>query len=264
MLFAVSLPAQETQEQSPSVWETTKWVVGPATANLGVAQIEIPEGYVFANGKDTQRLMESMGNPPSNTEVGFIAPDDVAWFVVFEYDEVGYVSDEEKGELDSDAILASIRQGTEEANKIRRQNGWSTLDITGWEIQPYYNENTHNLEWATRARDNSDGSVVLNHNTRILGRGGVMSAVLVATPEIVNQILPTYSQLLAGYDYKEGHRYSEWEKGDKIAEYGLTGLIVGGTAAAALKMGILQKFWKLILVGFLFLGGLFKKLIGRK
>src|SRR5207248_1264155 len=37
--------------------------------------------------------------------------------------------------------------------------------------------------------------------------------------------------------------------GDKVAEYGLTGLIVGGAVAAAVKTGLLKGLWKFIVAG---------------
>ena len=38
-------------------------------------------------------------------------------------------------------------------------------------------------------------------------------------------------------------------KGDKVAEYGLTALVVGGAAAVATKVGLFKYLWKLLLVG---------------
>lgn len=234
--------AQEPQEPAIQV----DWVQGPSSSPLGsVARVEVPEGYVFAGSEDTRELMEMMENPLSGNEVGFLAPEERDWFIVFEFDGVGYVSDDEKEALDADAILESLREGNDAANEIRRKNGWGTIDIIGWHQPPHYNEQTHNLEWATLARAES-GETVINHNTRLLGRGGVMSATLVADPERIAEVLPVSSSLLARYEFLPGSRYSEFRAGDKIAEYGLTALITGGAAAVALKSGLLQKFGKFI------------------
>jgi len=53
-------------------------------------------------------------------------------------------------------------------------------------------------------------------------------------------------------------------KGDKVAEYGLTGLIVGGAAAVAAKAGVFKWLWKVILAGIVGIGAFFKKLFGKK
>ena len=88
---------------------------------------------------------------------------------MFEFEDVGYVKDDEKDSLDANALLESIKQGTEAGNKERRKRGWATMTILGWETPPRYNETTHNLEWAIRGQ--SEGEPVINHNTRLLGRG---------------------------------------------------------------------------------------------
>ncbi len=204
--------------------------------------------------------MEFYENPVNGTELGFLAPIEEDWFLVFEFDDIGYVKDEEKDELDADAILESIREGNREANKIRREKGWGMLDVVGWHQPPYYNEQTHNLEWATLGRS-SEGATVINYNTRLLGREGVMRATLVADPGQIEGILLTSKTLLEGYEFLTGNRYSEFRVGDKIAEYGLTALITGGAAAVAVKTGLFKKLWKFILFGIIAVIGFIKKIL---
>jgi len=210
-------------------------------------------------------LMEAMGNPASNEEVGFFAPNSLEWFVVFEFDEVGYIKDDEKDTLDAEAMLESIREGTEQSNKIRREKGFPGLKIVGWEVEPHYNDLSHNLEWAIRAQ-NDDGSLVLNHNTRLLGRKGVMKATLVVNPEIFSNVLPEYRSNLDNFAFKSGEKYAEYRQGDKIAKYGLTALVAGGAGAAAAKFGLFKfigKYFKIIIIGLLaFLAAIWKKIMG--
>ena len=59
--------------------------------------------------------------------------------------------------------------------------GRPPLQIVGWEVPPQYNETTHNLEWAIRAT--VEGKPILNYNTKLLGRKGVMETVLVVDPD---------------------------------------------------------------------------------
>ncbi len=125
-------------------------------------------------------------------------------------------------------------------NVVKR--GWPTMTILGWETPPRYNEITHNLEWAIRAQ--SEGAPVVNHNTRLLGRGGVMEVTLVTDPATLAETLPKFKTMLAGFEFKQGHRYAEFRAGDRTAAYGLTGLIVGGGTAALVKTGALSGFGK--------------------
>ncbi|MHC1744769.1 MAG: DUF2167 domain-containing protein [Syntrophobacteraceae bacterium] len=263
-LLCLAAPAGHAQQQSEtSLADKIKLQEGPSTGDLGkVAQVRVPEGFVFAGAADTQLLMEAMHNPVSGAELGFLAPTGANWFVVFEYDEVGYIKDDEKGSLDADAMLKSIQQGNEAGNKERINRGWATLNITGWEQPPRYNPETQNLEWAIKGE--SEGHPIVNWNTRLLGREGVMKVTLVAGPDELQETLPSYSALLADYSYKSGHRYAEFTQGDKVAKYGLSALVVGGATAVAAKSGLLKSLWKAIVVGVLAAGAFFRKIFSRK
>lgn len=239
------------------------WQLGPTLGAIGeIAEIQVPEGYVFLDGPDTRELLQAMGNPVSGRELATLtsASEDSDWFVFFEFSEVGYVKDDDGADLDADAILESIRQGNEQANEERRRRGWSTIDVVGWEMPPSYNAMTNNLEWAIRGR--SEEGVSVNHNTRLLGRRGVMEVGLVCSPETLETNLVTAKNLLEGFSYRSGHSYAEYVKGDKVAEYGLAGLIAGGGLALAAKTGLLKKLWKLIVLAVVAVGAFLKRIFG--
>jgi len=236
-LAAPARAADAEAANEPSIFDNINWTRGPAKAELkSLAEVQVPEGFVFTGAKGTQKLLEKMGNPTSGSELGFLAPTSLVWFVVFRFSDVGYVKDDDKDKLDADKLLKSIKEGTEAANKYREKMGAAPLHITGWEIPPRYNEQSHNLEWAIRGE--SEGSPVINYNTRLLGRKGVMEVKLVMDPELTNAALPAYQALLKDYSYKQGERYAEYRSGDKLAKYGLAALITGGAAAVAVKTGL--------------------------
>ena len=183
--------------------------IGPLQAQLGqVAQIDVPSGFLFLDGDDTRTLMRQLGNRESGQELGTIAKQDDNWFIVFEFDRVGYVKDSEKDELDPQAILTSIREGTERANEYRQQHNIPTMQIVGWQQPPTYNSETNNLEWCIRAI--SEGQPVLNHNTRILGRSGVMQMTLVVDPDRLESVLIEATDMMQSFTYKQGQKYAEW------------------------------------------------------
>jgi uncharacterized membrane-anchored protein len=259
-LCAVTATAQQEEE---TALDRIEWLEGPGKGPLGkIAEIYVPEGHVFAGGDDTRVLMEAMQNPVSGTEQGFLASRGSDWFLVFEFDEVGYIKDDEKDSLDAEAMLESIRQGNEAGNKIRAERGWPELKIIGWQQVPRYNPTTNNLEWAIYGE--SEGKPVVNWNTRLLGRKGVMKVTLVTAPEALEETLPYFDELMAGFSYTDGNRYAEYRQGDKVAKYGLTALVVGGATAVAAKTGLLKYIWKFLLVGLLAAGAFLKKLFGRK
>lgn len=236
---------------------------GPSVGTLGSgAEIRIPAGYVFANANDTRRIMEAMQNPVSGEELGMVAPENEGWFMLFEFEDSGYVKDDEKNSLDANAMLEAIKKGNEQANEERKSKGWEPVTIVGWEQTPRYNPATHNLEWAIRG-SSSEGNIV-NWNTRLLGRNGVMRVTLVADPSELNAAMPLCRNLLTGFTYKTGHRYTEFRQGDKVAQYGLTALVVGGAAAVAAKSGLFKVFGKFIVFIIAGIGAVLKGIFSRK
>ena len=91
-----------------------------------------------------------------------------------------------------------------------------------------------------------------------------MVVTLVADPTTLSKTIPNFKNVLSGFDFKEGKRYAEFRKGDKVAEYGLTALITGGAAAVAVKTGLFKWLWKIILFGFVAVAGFFKKIFSGK
>ncbi len=241
------------------------WQKGPGVGKLGaIAEVAIPEGCLFAGAEDTKRIMTAFGNPVSGNELGYVSPADNKWFVVFEFKDDGYVKDDEKDSLDHPAMLKSIIAGNEAGNEERKRRGWPTLTITGWEVPPKYDAESHNLEWGIRG--NSEGSQVVNYSVRILGRTGVMQADLVLEPDLLATAMPAFRDLLEGYAFSTGNQYSEFKSGDKIAQYTLTALVTGTGIAVAAKTGLLAllgKYIKYVLLGVLAIGVALKKFVLR-
>ncbi len=245
------------------------WQEGPGPAKLGsIAQIVLPEGYRFAAGPGARQFMELIENPTSGRELGVVLPTtgESSWFMMFEFNSIGYVKDDEKDSLDADALLDNFKKGTARGNAERTKRGWATMEIVGWEQPPFYDPATNNLRWALLAT--SEGDRVVNYSTRLLGRGGVMDVDLVIDPDQLAIVLPEFDRLLGGFTFVTGHKYAEFRSGDKVAAYGLTALIAGGVGAAAAKSGLLAKFWKVIVIGFLAaataIGKFFRALFGRR
>lgn len=241
---------------------------GPMAGDMGIATINVPAGMQFTDGAGAKKWGELTTNPVSQKEIGLIGPDDGHWLVLFEFDDVGYVKDDDKDDLKADELLDSIKEGTAAFNKESRvPAGLPPMNILGWEQQPTYNEAAHVLEWCVRAE--SGGEPSLNFNTRVLGRRGVVQVTLMFGGDVtLPQALPEFRELMKGFAFKEGERYAEYHEGDKLAEYGLAALIAGGGVALAAKSGLLGKLIKPIIVGavalFGAIGSWFKKIAGKK
>lgn len=250
------------------------WQEGPTVGEMGpYAQITVPEGFLFTGPEGTPKFLELTENPPDPKTVGVLYPLDesATWVVYFDYDDSGHVKDDDRDQIDADALLEAIKDGNEAANVERRKRGWEGLVAEGWVVPPHYEQASNRLAWGIRLRTDS-GETNANYEVRVLGRTGVMSVVLACAAEEVTSLIPVLQGLLAGFEFQPGHRYGEWREGDKLAEYGLTGLIAGGTLVAAAKSGLLAKLaamfakaGKLIVVVVVaVLGGIWRLLTGGK
>lgn len=250
-----------------------KLVKGPTTALLGKkAEIKLPEGYLFIGENSLDKFFELTQNSRSGNEVGVIlAPS--GWTMFFDYDDVGYVKDDDKDKLDAGKLMGSMTENQDAANESRKSKGWDEMKLKGWATAPHYDEKTHNLKWAINLTSSQDQfkEVWINESIRLLGRGGVMNVTLVSDTPAFKSAEAEAEQLLAqNFNYVAGEKYAEFKAGDKIAEYGLAALVLGGGVAAAAKMGLLAKFgvfigkaWKLVVAAVVAVGVGIKKLMNK-
>jgi uncharacterized membrane-anchored protein len=266
-LYAPDTAARLSQEEYDQKLRALDWVRGPAKVNLGkIGEVLIPRNSMFLDGDNSRKFKELNEGISNGQEVGTILGPSFKWRVVFYFSEIGYIKDPQNEKLDAEPILESLRKGTEEANKIKRKKGWDTMQVVGWRQRPNYNSISRNLEWAIIGENDRTKRKVVNFQTRILGRRGVLKSTLVSRPLTLNKYLPIYKDILAGFSYKSGWQYAEYRTGDKIAEYGLVALITGGAIAIAAKSGllsILMKNIKWILFGLLAFFGTIWKFVRR-
>ena len=269
LALLVLLPAVAQAQRDPDfiIQELQKlaWQRGPGGGAIGgKAKIRIPQGHAFLDERNTRRFLELMGNPPRDGHY-MIAPATLDWFAVFSFDPVGYVKDDDK--IDADALLEALKKGDAQGNEERKRLGMAPIYTDGWHVPPHYDAGTKRLEWGMRLRDET-GARHVNYTSRLLGRSGVMSAVLVSSPQSLAEDMKSFNSALGGYEFVAGEKYAEFKSGDKIAEYGLAALVVGGAAAAAAKAGLFKSLGKFlwVIVGGGIAGGwaLLRKLFGRK
>jgi uncharacterized membrane-anchored protein len=249
-----SYSAEPTREEATKILQSLHWMRGPQTVDVGSnAKFKIPEHYVFLNAEDTRKFMALNENPDSGHD-NLFAPDDLHWFAIFRYVETGHIMDDQK--IDADSVLQAVQSRTEESNKVREQHGWPDMHVVGWKYRPFYDSNTHRLDWAIIGESN--GRRTINYNTRILSRTGVTSVTLVSDINDLDASVNEFKSAVIGYSFDPGQRYSEFRQGDSVAKYGLAALIAGGAAAVATKKGLLAVIggalaaaWKFIAAAFM-------------
>lgn len=277
--IAQDQPAAEAAEAPPETREEAyaragiKLVNGPATVPLGTtAEIKLPEGYAFIGPESLDRFFELTQNSRSGNEVGVVISP-THWTMFFDYDDIGYVKDDDKDKLNADKLMSSMTDNQAAANEARKERGWDEMRLKGWATQPHYDQKTNNLKWAINLTSSQDQfkEVWINGSIRLLGRGGVMNVTLVSDAAVFKQAEAEADQLLAGgFNYVSGQKYAEFKAGDKVAQYGLAALVLGGGVAAAAKVGLLAKLgvflgkaWKLVVAGFVAVAVGIKKLVNK-
>ena len=270
-VLAIVLTASAASSQQPPGQDAVMrellglpWQQAPAEARIGdIATIKVPDGLIFLDSTGTRRFLELNGNPPRDNRYTLSAKD-FSWFAIFFFENSGYVKDDEK--LDHEELLKSLQQNDKPGNEERKKLGMTALHTDGWHVRPHYDAATKRLEWGVRLRSDRGGPIV-NYTVRLLGRRGVMHATLVSDPQSLDKDIAVFKSALANYDFVGGERYAEFRSGDRIAEYGLGALVLGGAAAVATKTGFGKSILKLLVVGGAALvaaaGAVWRKLSGR-
>ena len=100
----------------------------------------------------------------------------------------------------------------------------------------------HALHWARDLLFGTDPAAphTLNYQLRMLGREGVIELNFVAGMSDLSEVKASIPQVIALVHFNPGNTYGDYRDGDKVAAYGLAGLIaVGAGAKIAAKVGFL-------------------------
>ena len=253
-------------------------VVGPAVIDLGnQAKLKLPAKMVFIKKEAANTMMEEAGNGTDPNRYGLILPEqendesDTPWLVDLTFTDSGYIKDDDAKEWDVEAMLEQLKEGTTEQNKERAARNLPELETRGWVEKPQYDAANHRLIWSIDVyhKNEPNQNPSINYNTFQLGREGYIELTMVSDLKSIEAYKPVARELLGNIEFNEGKRYSDFNAAtDKVAEYGLAAL-VGGLAAKKLGLlavigALLAKFGKLIAVGVIGAGALFKGLWRKK
>lgn len=215
------------------------------------ATLNIPDGFYYLNAADTRHvLVDIWGNPPQAAEgtLGMVFPAKYApveaesWGSVVEYSADGYVSDSDAASTDYDELLRSIKDSIAEANPEREKQGFEKITLVGWASAPHYDQPTHALHWARDLIFGNDMSQphTLNYSIRVLGREGVFQFNFVSGMDQLQEIQSAIPNVLTMVKFDSGKAYEDYASGDKLAAYGMAGMIAAGAGAkVAAKVGLL-------------------------
>lgn len=247
---------------------------GKVVVGSNLATLNLPDNMVFLDGADAERvLVEAWGNPPDDKlPLGMILPKgvsplaDESWAVTVEYEESGYVSDEDAADIDYNDMLEDLQDGARADNEWRAENGYEPIAIVGWASAPHYDAAGKKLHWAKEVKFGDSDEHILNYNIRVLGRKGVLVLNFIAGMHQLPQIEENVPAVLAMTDFNDGNRYADFNPDlDEVAAYGLGALIAGKAAAKvglfAAALVLLKKLWFLPV---LLIGWVWRRVTGKK
>jgi uncharacterized membrane-anchored protein len=193
--------------------------------------------------------------------------------IVYVYSNEGFISIDDWGNVDPDALLAAIKSNTEEANKSRRQQGFPELHVTKWIEQPSLNRDTNTVSWIFEGT-NGDGSKLINAVALKLGRNGVERIIWIPSLDNINASLDGFHTAVNSHEFEPGYRYTDHVASDRAAAYGVAGLVAGvlgvklakaiGIGGLAVFAVLAKKLGFLIVLPFVAVGSFFRRLFRRK
>lgn len=231
-------PACMAEAAPPPTGAEPRWQSGPLSIPLAdQAILDLPAGYVFLDADQTKQALRNAGHTQVDGVLGLISENpDADWSVFLEYNDSGYVKDDDAKNWDAEAMLKSMQEGTEGVNERRKEKNLPPFSITGWTEKPHYDTATHKVLWAVTGK--SADHEFVNFNTLSLGRHGYISMNLVTELGQLPQRKPHVETLLKQLRFVEGKRYVDFNNTtDKVAAVGLAALVAG----AAAKTGLLGK-----------------------
>lgn len=246
--------------------------------NLGerLATVKATGNFAWLDSQNGNKLLHDLwNNPSSDNLLGVIIPNDVQitderlWAVVFTYEEDGHVKDDDAQEIKYDELLKTMKEETDAGNAERTKGGYDAMHLAGWAQTPFYDKANHKLHWAKDITVGPENIHTLNYNVRMLGRKGVLVMNIVASIDQLQEIKTKINSIMASTNFIYGNRYEDFdESNDKIAEYGIAGLIAGGVLVKTgllAKLGFfLLKIWKAIVLAIVSAIGAIKKFFGKK
>ncbi|MET0243264.1 MAG: DUF2167 domain-containing protein, partial [Flavitalea sp.] len=255
-----------------SIKSTLHYDKGTITLAGSKAKLKIPSNFKFLDSKQSRFVLEELwGNLPDETVLGTIFPENAdpyttgSYVFVVTYENMGYVKDDDVDDINYDDLLKEMKSDQAESNKRRQEAGIATMNLVGWATKPYYDKANNTLHWAKNLQVEGADENTLNYTVMLLGRHGILTLNAVASINDLKAVQAALPEVLKMPEFETGSTYKDFDPGvDNVAAWTIGGLVAGKVLAKAGFFVLLLKFWKIIALGFVALGGYFAKFFKRK
>ena len=275
LLFLQVTKAQDTTDSvTPDSLENMfTYQTGTVELRNGIAKITVPQGYKYLDAVQSEKvLVELWGNPKTeNMTLGMLLPQemgvlsDESYVFNIEYDEMGFVEDDDADDMNYDDLLKDIQKDAEDANAERVKEGFEAISIIGWAATPFYDKDKKILHWAKEVKFGNSEVNTLNYNVRVLGRKGVLILNAISSMPLLPQVKADIEKVTTAVAFNEGYRYQDFDSStDNVAAWTIGGLVAGKVLAKVGFFALIVKFWKLLILGIGALGAWVWKKFKRK
>ena len=262
------------QKQVDSINDSFEYQHGKIDISDGLATLNIGENYKFLDAEQSKRLLSDIwGNPPSDDTLGLILPKsndaigvNMIYAVEITYSDEGHIKDGDAEDIDYDELLEGMQKDANDVNPERVKLGYPELHLVGWAATPFYDQENKKLHWAKELQFGDNEINTLNYNIRVLGREGYLNLNVIADIDALPIVKKDVNQIIESVSFNKGNTYADFDESfDKVAAYGIGGLIAGKVLAKVGAFALILKFWKFIALGAVALFSAFKnKIFGRK
>jgi uncharacterized membrane-anchored protein len=240
-----------------SIESTLNYKTGKIELNNGIGSVDVPKGFRFLDAEQAEFVLHDLwGNPSDPTTLGLIVPeqygvmDDNSWAFIVSYEEMGFVKDEDAGDIDYEELLEEMKEDMVAGNEEREKEGYGAITLVGWASKPFYDEDKKTLHWAKELKFGESEENTLNYNIRILGRKGVVILNAVSAMKQFPEVQPHIQPMLSSFGYADGSQYDDFNpEVDEVAAWTIGGLVAGKVLAKVGFFAIILKNIKLIGLG---------------
>ncbi len=252
----------------PMTGQDLEFHTGTVTVEGGMATIQLPDGYSYLQADQARFVVETLwGNFPDPTVLGLVVPPDLpdgeeaGWAIIVSYVDDGYVADSDAASMDFNELLTEMQRDADAESASLREQGFAAAQRLGWAEPPHYDSAEKKLYWAQRLLFDGDAVPTLNYNVRILGRRGFLVLNAVADDGMLSTVSTGSRSILAATEFTAGNRYADFDSSlDKVAAYGIGGLIAG---KLLIKAGLFKLLLKPLIIVMVLFGGVFTKIFKR-
>ena len=215
--------------------EALDWIHEPGGYTVAplAREIQLNDRYRLVVGNNAMaydRLVNGTSDPELEAVLESRIDRSSAYYL---FSDTGYVPLDDWGELDADALLASIRQSTDKSNAARREVGIPEMHVRGWQMVPTLDRERSAVYWVIEAE--TEGQTFLNATAVKLGRYGYEMIIWAVSPQTYVGNRDELVSLADSITFRPGHTFADYQSGDALAGFGIASLVAVTAGAAASK-----------------------------